>query len=202
MDFRDRLKDLISYHGFLLKEVADKAGIDKRRLDSYVDSRGIMPPADIAYHLAKALGVTVEYLVTGQDLRLDKFEEKKPPHGLSIDKKVIQVAKSDKISNTGSDEIKQCIETLKVQDARISMLEEERKQELMKYSYPVHKSIMNAIPQKQEKIKAISPDVIIKFFEEKGKPLSPAEKKELKESLKKYEKNANRKKLPKNTVLH
>lgn len=66
MDFRDRLRDQIEYCGLLDKEVADRAGISKRAIDSYVGSRGCIPSADIAVKIAKVLGTSVEYLVTGE----------------------------------------------------------------------------------------------------------------------------------------
>lgn len=66
MDFRDRLRDQIEYCGLLDKEVADRVGISKRAIDSYVGSRGCIPSADIAVKIAKVLGTSVEYLVTGE----------------------------------------------------------------------------------------------------------------------------------------
>ena len=48
MTFRERLKEEIEYKGYTLSVVADKVSISKRTLDSYVDSRGIIPPADTA----------------------------------------------------------------------------------------------------------------------------------------------------------
>ena len=66
-DFITRLKDEISYSGIRRKELADKAGIKLQRLDNYLYPPTSMPPADVAVKLAKALGVTVEYLVTGED---------------------------------------------------------------------------------------------------------------------------------------
>ena len=66
MDFRDRLRDQIEYCGLLDKEVAARAGISKRAIDSYVGSRGCIPSADIAVKIAKVLGTSVEYLVTGE----------------------------------------------------------------------------------------------------------------------------------------
>lgn len=77
MSFRERLKDEISYKGLVLKEVADKADISKRTLESYVDSRGRMPSADVAVKIAQALGVTVEYLVTGKESNISDFEKYK-----------------------------------------------------------------------------------------------------------------------------
>lgn len=67
MDFGDRLRAEIEYSGMLQKELAAKAGIKKRALDMYIGAQKSMPPADVAVRLAKALGVTVEYLVDGQD---------------------------------------------------------------------------------------------------------------------------------------
>jgi transcriptional regulator with XRE-family HTH domain len=67
MDFRSRLRDQIDYLGLHDKEVAAKAGITKRAIDTYVGSRGCMPSADVAVRLAKVLGVTVEWLVTGEN---------------------------------------------------------------------------------------------------------------------------------------
>lgn len=72
MDFRSRLRDQIEYCGLLDKEVAARAGITKRAVDSYVGSRGCMPSAEIAVRLARVLGVTVEYLVTGKDNRINE----------------------------------------------------------------------------------------------------------------------------------
>lgn len=67
MTFRERLREEIELSGLLDKEVAAKAGITKRTMDSYVGSRACMPGADVAVRLAKTLGVSVEYLVTGTD---------------------------------------------------------------------------------------------------------------------------------------
>ena len=66
MTFRERLREQIDYCGFLDKEVASMAGISKRTIDSYVGSESCMPSAEVAVRIARVLGVTVEYLVTGQ----------------------------------------------------------------------------------------------------------------------------------------
>lgn len=64
--FSDRLREEIDYLGLTRKELAYKANIKIRALDMYIGSQGSMPPADVAVRLAKALNVTVEYLVTGE----------------------------------------------------------------------------------------------------------------------------------------
>lgn len=65
--FRDNLKDLIEYKGIIRKELSAQTGISKRTIDTYLDSRAVLPNAEIAVKLAKALGTTVEFLVTGED---------------------------------------------------------------------------------------------------------------------------------------
>lgn len=66
MDFRSRLREEIENSGLLDKEVAAKANISKRTIDSYVGSQGCIPSADVAVRLAQVLNTTVEYLVTGE----------------------------------------------------------------------------------------------------------------------------------------
>ena len=65
MDFRARLREQIEFSGMLDKEVAEKVGISKNAIDSYVGSRACMPSLEVGVRLAKVLGVSVEYLVTG-----------------------------------------------------------------------------------------------------------------------------------------
>ena len=67
MSFRERLREQIEYCGLLDKEVVARAGITKRAIDSYVGSEACMPSAEVAVRLAKVLGVSVEYLVTGSE---------------------------------------------------------------------------------------------------------------------------------------
>jgi transcriptional regulator with XRE-family HTH domain len=68
-DFSRRLQSEIEYIGLNRKEFAAKAGIKKRALDAYLGAQQSMPPADTAVKIASALGVSVEYLVTGREYR-------------------------------------------------------------------------------------------------------------------------------------
>ena len=91
MGFRDNLKQELNLSGMLVKELAAASEIQKRALDTYLLSENAsMPPADIAVKIARSLGVSVEYLVTGEEtalptdvrhivrnlLRLDKKDRK------------------------------------------------------------------------------------------------------------------------------
>jgi transcriptional regulator with XRE-family HTH domain len=73
MGFRENLKSELLYQDMLVKELAVKTGISRHTLDNYLNVRENMPTADIAVKIAKALGVTVEYLVTGEENQTEKF---------------------------------------------------------------------------------------------------------------------------------
>jgi transcriptional regulator with XRE-family HTH domain len=71
MGFRENLKQELQFNSMLVKELAAKSKVNKRALDTYLLSENAsMPPADAAVRIAKALGVSVEYLVTGEDTGL------------------------------------------------------------------------------------------------------------------------------------
>ena len=72
MGFKENLKSELSYKGMLVKELAALSGISKHTLDNYLNVRGYMPSADVAVKIARSLGVSVEYLVTGEEGRSDK----------------------------------------------------------------------------------------------------------------------------------
>jgi len=68
MGFRENLKAELHYSGMSANELATKASVKKHTLDNYLSVRGRMPAADVAVRIARVLGVTVEYLVTGSDI--------------------------------------------------------------------------------------------------------------------------------------
>ena len=72
MGFGENLKQELVYNGMLKKELAALSGVHKRTIDTYVRKNSSMPPADNAVKIAKALGVTVEYLVNGEDNSVPK----------------------------------------------------------------------------------------------------------------------------------
>jgi len=65
MGFRENLKSQLEFSGMLIKELAANSGIKTKTIDSYLGNRGHSPSAEAAVSIAKALGVSVEYLVTG-----------------------------------------------------------------------------------------------------------------------------------------
>ena len=66
MSFRDNLRETISFLGMEQKELAAKTGLSLKTIENYVKKDSSIPSADKAVVIAQALGVTVEYLVTGR----------------------------------------------------------------------------------------------------------------------------------------
>lgn len=60
------MKSELEYQGMLLKELAAKCGVSKNTLGNYLTGHNSLPTADTAVKIARALGVSVEYLVTGE----------------------------------------------------------------------------------------------------------------------------------------
>ena len=67
MGFRENLKLELTYQNLIVKELSVLTGISKHTLDNYLNLRERIPTADVAVKIAKALGVSVEYLVTGEE---------------------------------------------------------------------------------------------------------------------------------------
>jgi transcriptional regulator with XRE-family HTH domain len=74
MSFKENLRSELDYQDITVKELAVRSGLNKRTLDNYFTGHNSIPPADVAVKIAQALGVTVEYLVTGKSLPMgEKF---------------------------------------------------------------------------------------------------------------------------------
>ena len=76
MGFKENLKSELVYSGMLVKELAQKSGVNKYSLDNYLNSRGQLPSIEAGYKIAQALGVSVEYLVTGIEINRPEESEK------------------------------------------------------------------------------------------------------------------------------
>jgi len=92
-NFKDNLRAELDYTGLTVKELSAKTGIAKGTLDCYLGVRASMPPADIAVRIANALGVTVEYLVTGKDTQ--KQDKLLDPNIRSIINTLVELRKKD-----------------------------------------------------------------------------------------------------------
>lgn len=69
MGFRENLKDEMEYQGVTTKELAEKSGVPKRTIDHYIMTNPQEPGVYNAQKIAKALKVSVEFLVTGTEYK-------------------------------------------------------------------------------------------------------------------------------------
>ncbi|GHV72947.1 hypothetical protein AGMMS49940_02490 [Spirochaetia bacterium] len=72
MGFKENLKGQLAYSDMLVKELSAQTGIKRHTLDNYLNTHNAIPNAEAAVRIAQALGVTVEYLVTGDEKRQEK----------------------------------------------------------------------------------------------------------------------------------
>ena len=72
MGFRENLKSQLEYSGMLVKELAARSGLKKKTIDSYLGTNSSTPSVENAVSIAKALGVSVEFLVTGEDIKKNR----------------------------------------------------------------------------------------------------------------------------------
>ena len=82
MGFRENLKERLSFSGIYVKELAALSGIKKQTIDSYLNMHNCMPSAAAAVAIARVLGVSVEYLVTGEEI--DKKSSSYPVESVLI----------------------------------------------------------------------------------------------------------------------
>jgi transcriptional regulator with XRE-family HTH domain len=82
MGFRENLKSELIYQGMLVKELAVLSGVSRHTLDNYLNARGHIPSADIAVKIARVLGVSVEYLVTGEEWSHEKAAQNRRSYTL------------------------------------------------------------------------------------------------------------------------
>jgi transcriptional regulator with XRE-family HTH domain len=67
MGFRENLRSELNYADMRVKELAALSGVKKGTIDGYLREKGYTPSVDMAVRIARVLGVTVEYLVTGKE---------------------------------------------------------------------------------------------------------------------------------------
>jgi transcriptional regulator with XRE-family HTH domain len=81
-NFRKNLRDELEYQDLTVKELAAKSGVAKGAIDCYVGKQASVPPATTAVKIAKALGVSVEYLVSGQKKRREEISSDPRIHAI------------------------------------------------------------------------------------------------------------------------
>ena len=57
----------MAYSGMLLKELSALSGVNLRSLNNYLSKRGQIPSVEAGVKIARALGVSAEFLVFGEE---------------------------------------------------------------------------------------------------------------------------------------
>lgn len=70
--FRENLKQELLFRNIKVKELSARSGVNKRTIDHYLAENSSEPLAEAAVKIARALGVSAEYLVTGKDWQLSQ----------------------------------------------------------------------------------------------------------------------------------
>ena len=70
-NFRENLRNELNFQGVTVKELSARTGIPIATLDCYLGTRATVPSVDAAFKIARALQVSVEYLVIGEEARMD-----------------------------------------------------------------------------------------------------------------------------------
>jgi transcriptional regulator with XRE-family HTH domain len=98
MGFRENLKAELKYSDMLVKELAANSGIKKLTIDSYLRKNGYTPSIESAVKIAQALGLSVEYLVTGLENRHTfAYELRSFPFDVQvISRKLLKLSEKDR----------------------------------------------------------------------------------------------------------
>ena len=85
MGFKENLKAELTFQGIMVKELAEKTKINKSTLDNYLRDKHSSPTAENAVKIARVLGVSVEYLVTGTEKNISSKENAELIHHITSD---------------------------------------------------------------------------------------------------------------------
>jgi len=85
MAFRDNLWETFDYLGIEQKELSAKTGLSLKTIENYVKIDSSLHTVDKAVTIAQALGVSVEYLMTGKKTKKDPPPVIPPQHKEILD---------------------------------------------------------------------------------------------------------------------
>jgi transcriptional regulator with XRE-family HTH domain len=95
MGFRENLKKQLVFTDMQVKELAVRSGVKKETIASYLSIRNQIPSAENAVKIARTLGVSVEFLVTGHEPAPDRSFVSLKPNLVPLVKYAIQLDAAD-----------------------------------------------------------------------------------------------------------
>ena len=84
MSFNENLKEAMYCKNVTTERLASLTEINSGTISNYLKTKGSMPPADKALKLAKALDVSVDFLVNGFDSKSESSIQQKSPFSIEV----------------------------------------------------------------------------------------------------------------------
>ena len=84
MSFKENLKEAMYCKNLTTVQLAALTDINSGTISSYLKTKNSMPPVDKALKLAKALDVSVDFLVNGFDSKTESSIQQKSPFTIEV----------------------------------------------------------------------------------------------------------------------
>ncbi len=84
MSFNENLKEAMYCKNLTTVQLAALSDINSGTISNYLKTKGSMPPVDKALKLAKALDVSVDFLVNGFDSKSESSIQQKSPFSIEV----------------------------------------------------------------------------------------------------------------------
>lgn len=84
MSFNENLKEAMYCKNLTTIQLANLTDINSGTISNYLKTKGSMPPADKALKLAKALDVSVDFLINGFDIKSESSIQQKSPFSIEV----------------------------------------------------------------------------------------------------------------------
>lgn len=96
MSFKENLKEAMYCKNLTTVQLATITGINSGTISSYLKTKNSIPPADKALKLAKALDVSVDFLVNGFEDKAESSIQQKSPFPIDVFKTAMKMNGLDK----------------------------------------------------------------------------------------------------------
>ena len=96
MSFKENLKEAMYCKNLTTVQLAAITGINSGTISSYLKTKNSMPPVDKAIKLARALDVSVDFLVNGFDSKTESSIQQKSPFSIEVFKIAQKMSELDR----------------------------------------------------------------------------------------------------------
>lgn len=99
MSFNENLKEAMYCKNITTVQLSALSGINSGTISNYLKTKGSMPPANKALKLAKALDVSIDFLINGFEEKTESCIQQKSPFTIEV----FKIAK--RMNNLNKDEL-------------------------------------------------------------------------------------------------